>query len=287
MDKLHPRDAVRFHEGGYLKSGKEFQSSQHDFPQHHVTNAPGEITSAEGFRVMAPRTREDRQTATDPDAMQKERLKNRKGGHYKYTSLSNPILGDQDSLSYIDEIDRFCKDAAEHEYEQRQVMIQQQQEQYDKDRKIKYDREESRWSNIEEKFQYEQYRVADLPNQPMAQRNQSSMSYNPILLKYHDNHAGETLKYEDDKVKYRSIQRMKNLHQKRHSQPFNPITGEPYPEDPLPEMPELPVKPVTPEKAEWLGSQRLRHDVAFGVSNQEYKRLDELNEGLQSDIPGL
>ena len=49
---------------------------------------------------------------------------------------------------------------------------------------------------VEERHEFENWRVTDLQNQPIAQRNLNSVTYNPINLKYHDSHEGSMLKYE-------------------------------------------------------------------------------------------
>eukprot|EP00959_Pyramimonas_sp_CCMP1952_P403822 8462075-Pyramimonas_sp.AAC.1 len=88
-------------------------------------------THGNGFRNLIPRHREERvwqgcgtkrTDMGDRDLMQKERLANRRGGHYRYVPPVQPVLpiAGTGSLSYIDELDRFTRDQAAAEFEQRQ-----------------------------------------------------------------------------------------------------------------------------------------------------------------------
>ena len=85
----------------------------------------------DGFRNLIPRHREERvwqgcgTKRTDMgnrDLMEKERLANRRGGHYRYVPPVQAVLPlpGTGSLAYIDELDRFTRDQAAAEYEQRQ-----------------------------------------------------------------------------------------------------------------------------------------------------------------------
>jgi hypothetical protein len=72
------------------------------------------------FHNVAPRTREERLAANDKDTLEKMRLDHRRGGHNRFDGSKNPLLPDQNSLSYMSEADRFGTDAASEEYDRRQ-----------------------------------------------------------------------------------------------------------------------------------------------------------------------
>jgi hypothetical protein len=84
-----------------------------------------------GFRNLIPRHREERvwqgsgTKRTDKgcrELMEKERLANRRGGHYRYVPPVQAVFPETGtgSCAYIDELDRFTQNQAEQEFEQRQ-----------------------------------------------------------------------------------------------------------------------------------------------------------------------
>lgn len=64
--------------------------------------------------------------ARDRDAFEKDRLAHRRGGHYRYDPPRQEVLPEpgNNSLAYVDELDRFSHNASVAEYEQRQRNIQ-------------------------------------------------------------------------------------------------------------------------------------------------------------------
>lgn len=79
------------------------------------------------FANVMPRTREEREADKDKDGLEKLRLQDRKGGHYKFHGSANPIMPYKDSLSYIEESERFSTDAAAEEYDRRQRKLMEKE----------------------------------------------------------------------------------------------------------------------------------------------------------------
>jgi hypothetical protein len=69
--------------------------------------------------------------------------------------------------------------------------------------------------------------------------NALSLARNPLTLEYHNTPQGRKLQYQDDCSQYRAALRRKILHQNSNGK-FNPITGEPLREVPMPSKPTPP-----------------------------------------------
>ena len=89
----------------------------------------------------------------------------------------------------------------------------------------RYEREENRWKKIEGEHETEDQRQEFLRGTTRAQRNASSVEFNPITLKYNDTQGGHQLKYEDDQIRYRAAVRADRIYTKKHSQKYDMITG--------------------------------------------------------------
>lgn len=223
------------------------------------------ITTEEPFANVIPRTREEREADNDKDGLEKLRLQGRRGGHYKYHGSSNPIMPDKDSLSYIDESERFSTDAAAEEYDRRQRKLMEREEIYERRRAAMYAREETRWDKIEQEHQYTMFKQRDLKNHDMAKRNQSSVAYNPITLKYDDSYNGQYLKYKDETVRYKAAQRAAVMYSRQSSQDYDVISGAPRPE--RVQVPDFPTEPEKPAQEE-LDLGPMRMDLAYGEDLQ-------------------
>ena len=87
-------------------------------------------------------------------------------------------------------------------------------------------REEERWSAIDKANQKEEQKWEYMRTVgAKAQRNNSSVPYDPITLKYNDTHEGEKLKYTDDMIRYRAGIRSNYLYQHSAGDGYNPLTG--------------------------------------------------------------
>jgi hypothetical protein len=64
----------------------------------------------------------------DRDALEKERLANRRGGHHNYQPPKQATFPEPGSLGYADSYDRFQGDFAAHEFTRRQHEIEHKKE---------------------------------------------------------------------------------------------------------------------------------------------------------------
>ena len=100
-------------------------------------------------------------------------------------------------------------------------------------------REEERWNQIDKANQKEEQKWEYMRTHgAKAQRNNSSVPYDPITLKYHDSHEGEKLQYTDDMIRYRAGIRSNYLYQHSQGDGHNPLTGQ------ASVGPKIPAKPV-------------------------------------------
>ena len=168
-------------------------------------------------------------------------MQDRRGGHYKYNGTANPIMPPTNSLSFQSEADRFITNVAGEEYDMRMRKVQSQNDKYAMRRQKNFEREEARWAALE----HEQSAVGEKMSHLQAtgekcKKNQNSVSYDPITLKYHTTKAGQDLKHSDDIIKYRAAVRAKMMHTRSSGESCNIINWEPGREDKIKE----PSKPV-------------------------------------------
>jgi hypothetical protein len=184
-------------------------------------------------RNVPPRSREMKRALNDKESLEKTRLANRKGGHFK----AEPFVPGVGSASltrmehgapgYCPESDRFDTDSAAAEKLIRDARIIHDQEINDKKRMKAVEREEERWRYMDEKAKYDEERFLFLRDYTdKGKPNLSSVPYNPITLKYNDSKDGMLLKHADDSIKYRAAVRAKNLQSKMTADGYNKITGE-------------------------------------------------------------
>jgi len=132
-----------------------------------------------------------------------------------------------DAVGYIDETERFQKDFAHHERDRRQAVYRQQEQLISKKKEMQTEKEEERWSNIEDQFLEEEARYAHFRKEgKKAKRNAQSVPYNPITLGYHNSLGGEELRNQDEHIRYRAATRAQNLLSRMSFTPYDPITGE-------------------------------------------------------------
>mmetsp|Transcript_7732 Transcript_7732/g.15779 ORF Transcript_7732/g.15779 Transcript_7732/m.15779 type:complete len:276 (-) Transcript_7732:124-951(-) len=214
-----------------------------------------------GFRNLIPRHREERvwqgcgtkrTDKGDRDLMEKERLANRRGGHYRYVPPVQAVLplAGTGSLAYIDELDRFTRNQAAAEYEQRQQNTAKYYAKIQTLSDANFERERERWNMIEEQYDFEVAKMHDLKATSLATRNRNSVPYNPITLKFNDSHEAATLHYETECIKRRAALRSNKLHSHMHSQSYNLLTNEPYELGTMVPVPTKAVTPATPTVSE-------------------------------------
>mmetsp|Transcript_21409 Transcript_21409/g.29737 ORF Transcript_21409/g.29737 Transcript_21409/m.29737 type:complete len:315 (+) Transcript_21409:185-1129(+) len=230
------------------------------------------VNNGNGFRNVIPRPREQRIAQgcgtrrtdyKDIEHMEKDRLAQRRGGHYRYDPPLNPVLPqpDSNSLSYVDELDRFTRDSSALEFEERQRTVARKNDQIQKKADAHFNREHQRWRAVEEQYNWQVAKGFDLKHTEIAGRNKNSVPYNPITLKYDDSFEAVKLDFEGKCIRHRAAVRANTLYTKMHSQQFNMFTGEPASmQVPVPERPLTPVKPPTPE----LVGKYHRVDLAYG-----------------------
>ena len=154
-------------------------------------------------------------------------VQERRGGHYRYAGSQNPILPPENSLSYQSESERFVVDVAGEEYDQRMANIARKEAIFARKRLDRYEKEEARWAAIEQDEEMQRERQKLLQQHgDKYKKNQSSVNFDPITLKYHNTKAGHELKYNDDVIKYRAAVRANHLYSKGTHSEHNIITGE-------------------------------------------------------------
>lgn len=79
------------------------------------------------FHNVQPRTREERAAAHVKDAKEKNMLKARTGGHFKYETPGNPLIPEPHSPMYANEADRFNRDVAGDMQQKKQEELQKRQ----------------------------------------------------------------------------------------------------------------------------------------------------------------
>jgi hypothetical protein len=231
------------------------------------------VRQGNGFRNLIPRDRttrlvegngNKRHDSKDRDLMEKGRLAQRTGSHYRYQPPRQAVLPEPGygSVSYADELDRFTRDSAAAEFAQRQRTMHRKNHVIDLKAHAHLERETERWRSVEEKYEYDRARELDLKNEPLAQRNKNSVCYNPITMRKDSSHNAQLLQYDEDMVRRRAAQRANNLYSRGHSQPYNVLTGAPVQMQKL-AVPERPTKPGTPQSAV-IHAKAHRTDLAYG-----------------------
>jgi len=179
-----------------------------------------------GFKNVAPRTRHERRAVLDKESLEKSRLAERREGHQRFEAHYK-VTGDTEGApGYITEADRFYTDTAGTEKMKRDEYLRAKEMNYVNRRNQATEREDRRWKHMEEQKQAEEERWNQLREDgSKARRNNSSVPYNPLTLRYNDGKDGERLRYADAEIKHRAALRAENLH-KHDSAGYNPINGE-------------------------------------------------------------
>lgn len=195
---------------------------------------------APAFKNVEPRTRKEREAANDKEALEKLRLQQRKGGHFKYEGSPNPVKPVDNSPMYADEADRFSRDVAASEHSKRVQAFQKREEFLQKKRADSWEKERNRWNNYEQQQKGEQQKFQQLRDTGVGGKtNQSSEHFNIINLNYAPTPEGQALKQKDEFARYRAAQRADNLNAKSHSVGHNIITGQPLAAPPAASAPSV------------------------------------------------
>lgn len=207
---------------------------------------PDSAPGPSGFRNLEPRTRDERNTARNKDALEKARIEARSTNPYnrKHQPLiGNPVVPHKGSPMYCDEADRFQRDVAGELHRQKQEALQRKEDVYSAKRvqqynmqKDKYDRELAATSRSEAT-----HSTMRATGEGGSRKGKSGENYNIITLNYNNTPAGQELLYKDEQLKYKGQMRAIELYGRSHSVPHNIITGEPL-QLPVPQ----PARPVAP-----------------------------------------
>lgn len=160
---------------------------------------PGGFGSREtptvSFYNVPPRSRAERKTTTDRDAVEKSRLRERKGAHYQYSDPGGLVAPDDTSTHFMGSKERFKLDAATEVRLDKEDKLRRKATELLRRREENVARDEERWQKMEAAASAAEARVAFLQaDGGKAQRNRSGMPFDPVTLAYHSSREGEVLR---------------------------------------------------------------------------------------------
>merc|ERR1719198_507708 len=178
------------------------------------------------FFNIQPRTRAYRKSQMDKEGIEKQRLKERKGGFHKYTEFKAVTGSEPGEPGYSSEAARFDTDAVGAEQRRKQKNMAAYNSMIDA-RKVKHvAREERRFKRMAEEKRLEEEKYTRYRADPMmGKKNVSGVPYHPVTLQYNDGADGRRMAYEDAKIRFRAARRAKNMHDKSRSVDYNVISG--------------------------------------------------------------
>mmetsp|Transcript_98941 Transcript_98941/g.262800 ORF Transcript_98941/g.262800 Transcript_98941/m.262800 type:complete len:197 (-) Transcript_98941:56-646(-) len=191
---------------------------------------------------MQPRSRSSRHALKTKDTLEKERLRHRSGGYFRYEDIRNPIDVAQGCPSHISKIGRMnagpaCEEINFMEREQKKVV---RDEVTENRRARNLTREESRWRAISAQESASDERTKRMQSDPMmGRKNVAGHPFNIVNHEYDRTPAGATLEHHDNMIRYRSKVREASIAMRNHLG-FNPIVGEQRYEISLPPPPRPP-----------------------------------------------
>eukprot|EP01083_Nonionella_stella_P096269 270553_1 len=161
------------------------------------------------------------------DVIEKKRLKERAFGHVRYNpdiidDPINPIPNNTQSLSYSNDIERFNRDIIEYNTQQKNDKISRHNLKIQHLTKERIDRDKQRWNSMNLQYETDENKIKRF--NPV--KNNPSMPYNPITLRYDDSLDGKRLEYQDKQSIYRAKLREKRLFEKQTCG-YDPVTGKP------------------------------------------------------------
>ena len=160
------------------------------------------------------------------DVIEKKRLKERSFGHIRYSGdviddPINPIQNAQRSLSYSNDIERFNTDISDFNVQQKHQRLSQKELKIAHLTQERLERDQQRWDHMNMQYEAEENKVKQL--HPI--KNNPSMPYDPITLRYDDSLDGKRLEFSDKQSIYRAKLREQRLFEKQTSG-FDPLTGQ-------------------------------------------------------------
>ncbi|CAD7942783.1 unnamed protein product [Amoebophrya sp. A120] len=193
---------------------------------------------------MHPRTREDRHLFKHKENVERERLRNRTGGYFKYEDIPDVIAQEKSCPAYIGEKERHDRAVAEKFLEERMVQVDRRNDVTELRRAHNLEREHARWEAIDHKDKKESDRQRRLIEDPLiGKKNVSGVPFDIVNLEYENTWEGRKLRHDDEMTRYRGDLRKANLAYRGHLG-FNPILGEQSYPLPNPTKPD----PFTEEK---------------------------------------
>jgi hypothetical protein len=172
--------------------------------------------------------------------LEKNRLAERKGGHFVYENPGKVVVPDEAAASYIPENERFQKDFAMEDKVARDRYRATVEQQFEEKRELNLKMEEARWQKMEEEKEIEEKVWEE--KRANNRTNLSSVAYNPLTLKYQDDDQGALLQYEDDHREWRKAVRSKDLYTQINRNGINPLTGDSLRVIHVPDAPDYPGK---------------------------------------------
>merc|ERR1719326_2270764 len=187
-----------------------------------AASAPGFVP----FFNIQPRTRAYRKSQMDKEGIEKQRLKERKGGFHKYTEFKAVTGSEPGQPGYSTEAARFDTDVVGAEQRRRQREKQAYDNRIGHLHKNFLAREDRRFERMAEEKRleedkYRRYRADPL----MGKKNVSGVPYHPVTLQYNDGDDGRRMEYEDAKIRFRAARRAKNMHEKSRSVDYDVVSG--------------------------------------------------------------
>jgi hypothetical protein len=160
--------------------------------------------------------------------LEKERLRNRSGGYYRYENVPNPIDAVVGCPSHIASKERMTSGprVVEAMLQDRERAFAERDEKTERRRARNFSREDARWRAIDAKDASEVERVERMQADPMAGRkNVKGQPFDIVNHVYDMTPQGKQLEHHDNMIKYRGHIRHAHLAVRNHMG-FNPITGE-------------------------------------------------------------
>merc|ERR1719506_3628157 len=177
---------------------------------------------------MEPRSRAARNQLKGKDALEKERLRSRAGGYFRYEDVRNPIDVAPGCPHHLGAKDRMTAGTRceEINFEERQNKVVHRDEVTEFRRARNYSREEGRWRAISAQDKACDHRVNRMQADPMiGRKNVSGQPFNIVNGEYERTPAGAQLEHHDNMIRYRGRVREASLAMRNHLG-FNPIIGE-------------------------------------------------------------
>jgi len=223
---------------------------------------------------MEPRSRQSRQVLATRDGVEKERLKHRTGGYFRYEEQRNPIdhaKGCPAHAHYRERMLPACAAEEVNHFEREQKKVHRD-EVTEAKRATNYKREENRWRAISSMHNAADERMKRMVADPMVSRkNVSGQPYNIVSQEYNRTPAGAQLEHHDNMIRYRSKVREASLAMRNHLG-FNPIIGEQTHGISLPPPPKpRPIAMGSTMGSSTIGSSR-RHPMGYPSSERASTR---------------